>query len=50
MIKLEIYEEVATSSDMVDVLNEIATKVKEGYVEGYNPNWRIVGVEEPTIK
>lgn len=50
MIKLEIYEEVASVSDLVDLLNEIATKVKEGYTSGYHPGWKLVGEAEPVIE
>lgn len=49
MIKIEILEEVETKEDMVDLLNQIATMVKEGYTSGYHPGWRIEGEEEKVI-
>lgn len=50
MIKIEIHEEVSNAEEMVDLLNEIATKVKEGYTSGYHPGWTISGEEEKLSK
>lgn len=50
MIRIEITEEVADAMAMVDLLNHIATLVKEGYTSGYYPHWQIVKVEEPEVK
>lgn len=51
MIKIEIHDEVEDEMAMVDLLNHIATLVKEGYTSGINPNWDIrnVEVKEKTI-
>lgn len=49
MITIEIHEEVATSMDLVDLLNHIATMVKSGHTSGFSPGWKLVGEEEPTI-
>lgn len=46
MIKIEILEEVADSMAMVDLLNHIATMVKQGYTSGFYPHWAIVEVNE----
>ena len=49
MIIIKIYKEVATSGDMVDLLNDIATQVKQGILENNHQGWTITGNEEPTI-
>lgn len=46
MIGIEITEEVESVEEMVDLLNTIATKVKEGYTSGYYPHWELTGEEE----
>lgn len=48
MIKIEISEEVSSKSDLVELLNEIATKLESGYTSGYHPHWDLSGdyVEE----
>jgi hypothetical protein len=50
MIRIEIYEEVANSTDMVDLLNEIATQVKDGKLEGDACAFKIIGTPETTIE
>lgn len=45
MYRIEITEEVESTYDMVDLLNTIATKVKEGYTSGYYPHWQLIRVE-----
>lgn len=49
MIKIEIYEEVDDAVAMVDLLNHITTMVKDGYISGYHPGWKLIK-EEPTIQ
>lgn len=41
MMTIEIQEVVEDTSAMVDVLNTIATMVKEGYTSGVDPYWKI---------
>lgn len=47
MFKLTIHEEVENPEEMIDLLNEIATKIQEGYTSGYHPGWSLDRVEEP---
>jgi len=42
-VRIEIDEEVNSASDMVDLLNDIATKVKEGHTIGHKPSWALFG-------
>lgn len=46
MIRIEISEEAADTADMVDLLNRIATLVKDGYTSGYGPRWEIIEVDD----
>lgn len=46
MITIEIREEVENPSDMVDVLNEVATMIQKGYTSGYHPGWSMDGTYE----
>ena len=48
MIKLVIYKEVASTDELVDLLNDIATRVKDGALEG-GREWEIIGEPESTI-
>lgn len=52
MIKIEIYEEATDTLDMVDLLNTIATRVKEGYLTGETTGlkWKIIGEPERKIE
>lgn len=43
MIGIIIHEEVEDTEAVVDLLNHIATKVKEGYTSGYHPGWELKG-------
>jgi hypothetical protein len=45
-MKINITEEVTTISEMVQLLNHIATKVDEGYTTGYYPHWSVELTEE----
>lgn len=49
MIGIKISEEVENAEAMVDLLNEIATKVKEGYTSGYYPHWEITPADEEPV-
>lgn len=50
MLRVEIPEQVADESALVDLLNHIATLVKQGYKWGVDPRWSIETVEEESIK
>lgn len=45
MLKIDIHEEVDDAGELVDLLNHIATLVKEGYTSGHYPRWSITGEE-----
>ena len=42
MIKIEIHSEVEDYEEAIDLLNFIATKIKEGKVYGSNPDWELI--------
>lgn len=50
MLRITIEEEVKTPEDLVDLLNFIATKVKDGYTSGHYPHWYVTEVEEEVIE
>jgi hypothetical protein len=43
---INIYEEVETESELVDLLRRIAELAEEGYTSGYHPGWELV--DSPT--
>lgn len=48
-VRIEIDEVVDSGTDMVDLLNHIATKIKEGFTSGYHPGWTLFdAVKNPT--
>lgn len=46
MFTIHIEEEMADATEVVDVLNGIATLVKEGYTSGISPTWDLIGDAE----
>ena len=42
-VRIEIDEVVDSGLDMVDLLNYIATKIKDGYTSGHHPSWTLFG-------
>ena len=50
MIYINVYKKVANTEEMVDLLNDIATEVKEGKLQSEKDEWEIIGTPEPTIE
>ena len=46
MIKIKIITRTKTYEEMVELLTHISEMVEEGFVCGYNPDWRLEGEEE----
>lgn len=49
MIRIQIYKEVTNTNELVDLLNDVATRVKDGALEG-GREWEIIGEPEPVIE
>lgn len=50
MIYINVYKKVANTAEMVDLLNDIATEVKEGKLQSDKDEWEIIGKPEPVIE
>lgn len=46
MVKIVIDEETGSTDDMADLLEQIATSLREGNTSGFYPHWHIVGEEK----
>lgn len=42
---VSILESADSPEELAEVLKEVATKLAEGYVAGYNPSWELVDEE-----
>jgi len=48
MRQIKITEEVETAEQMIDLLDNIAEKIANGYTSGHNPSWVLEGEDEKT--
>lgn len=42
MVRIEILESVEKPEDLIDLLEHVTKQVREGFVSGYHPGWKIV--------
>jgi hypothetical protein len=45
MLTIEIDEETAHVEDMAVVLTRVAEQLRQGFINGFDPDWRLVGEE-----
>ena len=50
MLKIEITEDAADKTDMVELLRRIADLVEEGYTSGNYPDWKLTGEADPAAQ